>query len=89
MLKIFRTKTFIKEYKKLKLSDQHYTKYISYLGNLLDEKTLPDEALNHSLKGNMNSFYEFHISGDILIVYCIEDGFLKLTRIGTHSQIFD
>ena len=89
MLKLFRTKTFIKDYKKAKLSDQHYSKYIQYLSLLLKEQVLPQEALDHALKGEYKSFREFHISGDMLIIYIIENEYLKLVRIGTHSQLFE
>ena len=89
MLKLFRTKTFLKDYKKAKLSDQHYSKYIQYLSLLLKEQVLPQEALDHALKGEYKSFREFHISGDMLIIYIIEDEYLKLVRIGTHSQLFE
>ena len=89
MLKLFRTKTFIKDYKKAKLSDQHYSKYIQYLSLLLKEQVLPQEALDHALKGDYKSFREFHISGDMLIIYIVEDNYLKLVRIGTHSQLFE
>ena len=89
MLKLFRTKTFLKDYKKAKLSDQHYSKYIEYLSLLIKEQKLPEEALDHALKGDYKSFKEFHISGDMLIIYIIEDEYLKLVRIGTHSQLFE
>lgn len=89
MLHLFRTKTFIKEYRGLKLSDKHYTKYINYLSILINEETLPNESQEHELKGNMKDYREFHISGDVLVVYLIEDGFVKLVRIGSHSQIFN
>ena len=89
MLKLFRTKTFLKDYKKAKLSDQHYSKYIQYLSLLLKEQKLPEEAFDHTLKGDYKSFREFHISGDILIIYIAEDEYLKLVRIGTHSQLFE
>lgn len=89
MLKLFRTKIFIKDYKKLKFTDKHYEKFILYISLLLEEKTLPNEALDHALKGNYSSFREFHISGDLLVIYIVEEGFLKLTRIGSHSQLFE
>ncbi len=87
-MQLFRTKTFKKDYQKLKMSDKLYTKYIKYLSLLLEGKELPPEAKNHSLTGNFSDFKEFHISGDLLVIYCIEDNILKLTRIGTHSQLF-
>jgi mRNA interferase YafQ len=87
-MKLFRAKTFKKDYQKLKLSDTQYAKYIKYLSLLLEGKALPLEARNHTLIGNYSGFKEFHISVDILVVYYIEDDIIRLTRIGTHSQLF-
>jgi mRNA interferase YafQ len=88
-VQLFRTKTFLKEYAKIKMSDLHYAKYLKYLAILLQEQPLPPEAKDHPLIGDYDNFREFHISGDLLIVYCIEDDVLKLTRIGSHSQLFN
>ena len=87
-MKLFRAKTFKKDYQRLKISDSQYTKYIKYLSLLLEGKTLPLEARNHTLIGNYSDFKEFHIVGDVLVVYYVEDDIIRLTRIGTHSQIF-
>jgi len=88
MLNLFRTKTFIKDYRKIKFSDKQYAKYLFYISTLLQEQKLPPEALDHSLKGNYSDFREFHISGDLLIIYTIEEETLKLVRIGSHSELF-
>lgn len=88
-LKLFRTKTFLKEYKKLTMNDQHYAKYVEYITLLLKEQKLPKEALDHALKGEFSQYREFHISGDLLIIYLIEEGYVKLVRIGTHAQLFE
>jgi mRNA interferase YafQ len=87
-MKLFRAKTFKKDYQKLKMSDNQYAKYIKYLSLLLEGKALPLEAMDHNLIGNYSGFKEFHIGGDLLVVYYIEDNIIRLTRIGTHSQIF-
>lgn len=71
------------------MSDLHYAKYLKYLAMLLQEQTLPPEAKDHPLIGDYDNFREFHISGDLLIIYCIENEILKLTRIGSHSQLFN
>lgn len=71
------------------MSDQHYSKYIEYISLLLKEEILPSEALDHSLKGNFKDFREFHISGDLLVIYIVEKNILKLVRIGTHAQLFE
>ena len=87
-MELFRTMIFKKDYQKLKMSDTQYAKCISFLSILLEEKELPLEARNHNLIGNYSGFKEFHIGGDLLVIYCIEDNILRLTRIGTHSQLF-
>ncbi len=87
-MELFRAKTFKKDYQKLKISDKQYAKYIKYLSLLLKGKALPLEARDHSLIGNYSGFREFHIGGDVLVVYYIEDDIIRLTRIGTHSQLY-
>ena len=87
-MKLFRTKIFQKNYQKLKMTDTQYTKYIKFLSMLMYEKALPLEARDHNLVGNYSGFKEFHVGGDLLVIYCIEDDILRLTRIGTHSQLF-
>ncbi len=87
-MKLFRTKTFKKDYQKLKITDQQYEKYIKYVFFLLDDEPLPPEARDHSLIGNYSGFREFHVGGDTLVIYCVKDNILRLTRIGTHAQLY-
>jgi mRNA interferase YafQ len=86
-MKLFRTKIFKKDYQKLKMTDTQYTKYVKFLSTLLDGKPLPLEARDHNLIGDYSGFKEFHIGGDLLVIYCIEDDILRLTRIGTVRAI--
>lgn len=88
MLKLFRTKTFLKEYRKIKFTDKLYLKYILFIGSLLREEPLPPEAKDHALKGNWRDCREFHVSGDLLVVYRIKEETLELVTIGSHSEIF-
>lgn len=87
-MKLFRTKTFKKDYQKVQMTDDQYSRYVKFLSMLLEGSELPIEARNHNLIGNYSGFKEFHIGGDLLVVYCIEDDIIRLTRIGTHSQLF-
>jgi mRNA interferase YafQ len=64
------------------------SKYIQFLALLMDGEELPEEANDHALKGEWVDFREFHVSGDLLIIYQIEKDIIKLVRIGTHSQLF-
>ena len=87
-MKLFRTKFFKKDYQKLRMTDTQYAKYIRFLSILLEGNELPLEARNHNLIGNYSGFKEFHVGGDLLIIYCIADDILRLTRLDTHSQLF-
>ena len=88
MLKIKRTKAFKKDLKNLKMSDQQYQKYISYISKLINNEPLPTEARDHNLTGEWRDTREFHIGGDLIVLYQKTNEELILIRIGTHSQIF-
>jgi len=83
-----REKTFTKDMSKLQISDKHYEKFVLFIGTLLSDEMLPIEAKDHDLKGEYKGFREFHISGDLLVIYKIKTGSLCLSRIGSHSQLF-
>jgi mRNA interferase YafQ len=87
-MQLFRTKVFKKDYQKLKMKDTQHAKYTKFLSMLLNGKELPLEARDHNLIGNFSGFKEFQVGGDLLVIYCIEDDILRLTRIATHSQLF-
>ena len=88
VLIVKRHKSFLKDLRKVQLSDKHFSKYIVYISKLIEEITLPVEALNHPLKGKYEGYKEFHISGDVLVVYKIKNNELWLIRIGSHSELF-
>ena len=87
-MNIKRHKHFRKDELKVKLTDEQYAKRIKYLSCLLDGKPLPSEAKDHNLMGEYKGFREFHLGGDMLMIYTIVDDTLYLQRIGTHSQLF-
>jgi len=87
-MNIKRHKHFRKDEMKVKLTDEQYAKRIKYLSCLLKNEPLPSEAKDHSLMGEYKGFREFHLGGDMLMIYTIVEDILYLQRIGTHSQLF-
>ncbi len=83
-----RHKYFRKDELKVKLTDEQYAKRIKYLSLILLGKKLPSEARDHALIGDYKGTREFHLGGDILLIYTVIDDVLYLQRIGTHSQLF-
>jgi mRNA interferase YafQ len=88
MLKVERHKQFNKDFASFKLSEKHFAKFIVYLATLIQKQPLPSEAHDHELEGEWRGFREFHVSGDLLIIYCYDDDVLKLIRMGSHVQLF-
>jgi len=62
----------------------------NYLSELAEGNELPIEANDHPLNGKWKTFREFHLGGDMLLIYHIdeENSQIVLVRIGPHSQFF-
>lgn len=88
MLNLSVHKLFVKDLKKANLNSTNSAKMYMYISLLLNNQELPIEARDHSLLGDYKDTKEFHISGDLLIIYRVENDVLQLIRIGTHSQLF-
>lgn len=88
MLDLAVHKAFTKDVKKAKLNPTNTAKLFLYISLLLNREELPNEARDHDLTGNYKDTREFHISGDLLVVYRVEENTLELLRLGTHSQLF-
>jgi len=86
-MKIRRHKSFIKDFQKTRLTDGQFEKLISYLNALRTDITLPAESKEHSLQGNYADCREFHLGGDMLVIYLVGDE-ITLLHMGTHSQLF-
>ena len=87
-MELRRHKHFRKDELKVKLTDEQYAKRIKYLSLILQGKDLPSEARDHNLMGEFKGFREFHLGGDVLLIYTVVDEVLYLQRLGTHSQLF-
>lgn len=85
---LFRHKKFINDLKKANLSNSQFEKIIKYFNIFLEDKELPTEAIDHPLNGKWKDFREFHLGGDMLVIYHRNEDKITLARIGTHSQLF-
>lgn len=88
-LKLFKTNQFKRSYKKLKLKDSEEQAFIDVAYKLLNDIRLDDKYCEHQLKGDYLGFKECHLKPDLLLVYSVQEGVLKLVDIGSHSELFD
>jgi len=88
-MKIKRHKQFIKEFHKAKISDSQFERFIGYINALITDEVLPSQSKDHKLEGEYSDCREFHIGGDMLVIYLVNElEEIVLLRIGTHSQLF-
>ncbi len=78
---------FLKDLRKSKLRAKHLQKLFSYVSLLLNGQQLPPEAKDHQLKGELKDIRDFHIGGDVIVLYRITEEKVQLLRIGSHAQI--
>jgi mRNA interferase YafQ len=83
-----RHKQFLKDWNKSKLTDGQFTKFIEYSECLRLEKPLPEDSKDHSLQGEYKDCREFHLGGDMLVIYIPGENDTVFLRLGTHSQLF-
>ena len=87
-MKIKRHKKFLKDFRDNKLSDSQFEKFVCYINCLREDIPLPPESKDHMLSGNYKDCREFHLGGDMLIIYLVIEEEVTLMRLGTHSQLF-
>ena len=89
MKEILTTRQFRKDFKKY----QHDIKKVKALHEVIEklrnEEGLPPKYRQHSLQGEYEGCLECHIGGDYLLIWVDEqNNTIKLTRLGTHSELF-
>lgn len=87
--RLFKTNQFKRSYKKLQLLDSHDQAFVDVVYKLLNGIKLEEKYCEHLLKGEFTGFIECHLKPDLLLIYKIDDNFLKLVDIGSHSELFD
>jgi mRNA interferase YafQ len=70
------------------MEDKHFQSFINAVSILVNGKKLSPEYKDHQLKGKLSKFREFHVGGDLLVIYAIENNIIYLLRFGTHSELF-
>ncbi len=88
-MNLSRSKQFKKDLRNyaLKMGDKHFEMLIGSLSLLSENKPLPPQYKDHQLGGKLKAYREFHIGGDLLIMYAVEDEVVYLLRLGTHAEI--
>ena len=73
MREIVRKSQFKKDFKRLRSTGRNLAILAEVIIKLHKNEELPQSLRDHSLIGNYSGFGEFHMGGDVLVIYCIED----------------
>nr|NCW97196.1 type II toxin-antitoxin system YafQ family toxin [Actinomycetota bacterium] len=56
---------------------------------LCEDQELPPQLHDHALIGEFVGWRELHVKPDLLLIYKkVDEGWLELLRLGSHSEIF-
>ncbi len=69
MKQLKRHKQFVKDWNKARITEGQFSKFIHYADCLQQEEPLPEESKDHALIGEYQDYREFHLGGDMLIIY--------------------
>lgn len=94
MRMIERSTAFKRDYKRIKSSPRYRKDLDALIADilkyLLGDIPLPEKYLDHSLGGSWQGYRECHLKPDLLLIYKKPDkSTLRLTRLGSHSELFE
>jgi mRNA interferase YafQ len=88
MLKPSPTHRFKKDLKKFEHNKPVKKALNEVLSLLLTKTKLPEKYVDHALSGDYVGFRECHLKPDALLIYWVDDQYVHLVRIGSHSELF-
>ncbi len=89
MFKLEYSNQFKKDFKKVVKSTIPDVVEVGHVITTLQQgQTLAQKYVDHALTGNWLNYRDCHVKPDLVLIYKIESGILKLARIGTHSELF-
>lgn len=87
-LHIERSAQFKRDYKRIERQGAELDKLRKLILRLATAEPLDQRYRDHALQGNWRGFRECHIEPDWLLIYKIEGDTLRLSRTGSHSELF-
>lgn len=88
MKKLFQSKQFLKDIKRMKKRGKDIKKLQTVVNKLANNETLHPKYRDHSLIGEWKPCRDCHIEPDWLLVYYSDSNILRLERTGSHSDLF-
>ena len=89
MLKLEYSSQFKKDFKKIaKLPIPDVVEVGHVIKQLQLGNPLPEKYVDHLLSGNWQDYRDCHVKPDLVLIYKADESYLRLARIGIHSELF-
>lgn len=89
MKRLKQSSRFKKDLKRIQHNPKKIEKLEIVFELLKESGTVPPEYTPHLLVGQYKGYMECHIEGDFLLIWIDEnEDVIKLTRLGSHSELF-
>lgn len=88
-MKIKTHRLFEKNFKKRILTNPKLTKTFKSRINLFQKDKQAPLLRDHQLTGNLKNFRSFSITGDIRVIYQVNQQTVILVDIGSHNQLYN
>jgi mRNA interferase YafQ len=85
---IERTNRFKKEYQRHVAGTSLETEFAALVKLLVQGTPLPAGYRDHPLKGVLAGCRDFHMRGDLVVIYQVTPDLVKFFRVGSHSELF-
>ncbi len=80
---------FKRDLKRIKKCGKDVEKLKVSMQLLIEDRPLPEQYLDHPLKGDWKDCRDLHIEPDWLLIYRLKIDAVHFERTGTHSDLFD
>ena len=90
MKRLKQSTQFKKDLKRIQNNPKKLAALEVVLRHLRNSGTIPQEFNPHPLTGNYKGYLECHILNDFLLIWIdVNEDIIKLTRLGSHSELFE
>jgi len=90
MKRLTQSTQFKKDLKRIQNNPKKVEALEVVLKHLKKTGTIPEEFNPHPLSGKYNGYLECHVLNDFLLIWFdVNEDIIKLTRLGSHSELFE
>lgn len=85
---VSQTRQFVRDVKRMRKRGKNLDKLKAIVTKLARGEPLKPQHRDHALSNNWQNSRDCHIEPDWVLIYTVDEEYLRLERTGTHSDLF-